>query len=409
MDAEVIVVGAGLAGLQCARLLERRGVDVQVLEASDELGGRVRTDEIDGFLCDRGFQVLNPSYPHVRSDIDLDALGLRRFGRGAGVLTDRGRRVIADPFLHPARVPDALRSGYLSPRQLVGALRWALPALLHRENDVPVEGWKAGMDRARFEGRLRREVVERFLPGVVLEGDGSSSAAYVLSLIRSFVLATPGLPADGMRALPRQMAADLSRHVHTSATVTRVDTSGRGARVEVDGQALEARHVVIAAGPAAGQRLAGLPEVPTKGVTSWWFATDERPTSIDMLLLDARSAAGPCINTAVVTNTAPTYAPTGRHLIQASAIGAGREASEQAVRRQLADIYGDDTSRWSLLVRHDIASALPVEPLHADRPRILELDEARTVCGDHTTTGSIEGALASGADAATAVARRLGL
>ena len=78
MDVDVIVIGAGLAGLTAARHLEAAGQRVQVLEADTKVGGRVATDRVDGFLCDRGFQVLNPAYPAVRRDVDLDALGLSR-------------------------------------------------------------------------------------------------------------------------------------------------------------------------------------------------------------------------------------------------------------------------------------------------------------------------------------------
>src|SRR6187200_314650 len=98
---DVIVVGGGLAGLACARFLYQRGLDVAVLEASDVVGGRVRTDAVDGFLLDRGFQVLLSAYPSVRRVIDVPALRPRAFYPGALVYADGMRRRIADPLRHP--------------------------------------------------------------------------------------------------------------------------------------------------------------------------------------------------------------------------------------------------------------------------------------------------------------------
>ncbi len=129
MDADVIVIGAGLAGLQCARHLTRAGLTVRVLEVSDDIGGRVRTDIVDGFRCDRGFQLLNPAYPAVKRDVDVRALHLQSFGRGVAVRDAAGFTVLADPTRHPSRAVDTLRSPYVRPAQLKAAAAWAAPAL----------------------------------------------------------------------------------------------------------------------------------------------------------------------------------------------------------------------------------------------------------------------------------------
>lgn len=406
VDTDVIVIGAGLAGLRCAADLQRSGLDVQVLEASDEVGGRVRTDRVDGFRCDRGFQVLNPAYPALRESVDLQALGLQSFAPGVGVLSDRGRgrSIVADPLRSPSLLLDTLLSGAVGPAQLAGALRW----LIGPATSTPDMPRGASMDEARFHGPLRTEVVERFLAGVVLETDGSSSARYVRRLARYFLLGTPGLPSLGMQALPRLLAEPLGASVHTGARVERIGREGGAATVQVEGHVLRARQVVVAAGPAATSRLATLPEVLTKGVTTWWFAPEERPTGVDLLLVDARHRAGPLANTAVISNVAPTYAPPGRHLVQASAVGVGHEADESAIRRQLADVYAADAFAWPLLVRHDVADALPAEPAGRRIGRPQGVDDVTVAAGDVEGGASIQGALDSGARAAGMVAARLG-
>lgn len=143
MDTDVIVIGAGLAGLQCARRLQRSGHSVTVLEAKDGVGGRVRTDLIDGFRCDRGFQVLNPAYPAVRDWINVSALRLQKFGVGAVVNTDEGKSTVAHPLRHPDRAFETLRSKHVPASDVLALIRWIGPALLRE----PLTGQAATQDQ----------------------------------------------------------------------------------------------------------------------------------------------------------------------------------------------------------------------------------------------------------------------
>ncbi|WP_195849110.1 NAD(P)/FAD-dependent oxidoreductase [Arsenicicoccus cauae] len=410
IDTDVIVVGAGLAGLRCATELQAHGLDVLVLEASDRVGGRIRTDQVDGFLCDRGFQVLNPSYPRIRADTDLDALGLQPFGRGAGVMHDRGRSLVADPIRHPGRLLDTITSGYLDPGELLGLARWVIPALgrVERLAAAPDAGWGMTLDQAGVTGRLRREVLDRFLAGVILEGDGTSSTTYVQLLIRAFVLGTPGLPRRGMAALPGQLADRLGDRVSFRERVNRVRKQGDHAVVETQARTLRARRSVVAVSPQEVGTLTPLPRVATKGLVTWWFAADARPTDLDMLILDARRDAGGLVNTAVVSNAAPSYAPRGRHLVQATAVMAMGVPTESELRRRLSEIYACDADAWQLVVRHDVPDALPVQPPPLTLRQPVDVDEVTMVCGDHRDTGSIQGALASGLRTARRVLAHLG-
>lgn len=409
-DTDVVVVGAGLAGLRCATGLVDAGLDVVVVEAADAVGGRVRTDRVDGHLLDRGFQVLNPAYPRVRADIDVDALGLQAFGRGAGVMRDGGRSLVADPLRHPDRLRDTLRSGFVTPGALLALARWAGPALGPVDRLVRTDHarWHETLDAAGVRGPVRAELLERFLAGVILEDDGSSASAYVRLLVRAFALGTPGLPSDGMAALPAQLADRLGDRVLLGAPVLSVQTQDGLGVVRTEAGALRARQVVVAVGGHDAAGLVDLPPVATKGLVTWWFSTDERPTDLDMLILDARSDAGGLVNTAVVSNAAPSYAPAGRHLVQATAVTSLGVPSDEQVRARLASLYATDTSRWDLLARHDVEHSLPVQPAGRSLREPVGLDDTTLVCGDHRDTASIQGALASGARTAAAVRERLG-
>ena len=209
MDADVVIVGAGLAGLRCARRLTELGHEVIVLESSDAVGGRIRTDVVDGFRCDRGFQVLNPAYPAVRRWVDVSTLDLKPFGSGVLVRRSNGLQVVADPIREPRLMAQTMRSGYLHPRELAGVTRWtarviADPKTVLAQRDSTLA---ASLDEAGVTGRLRHEVLDPFLAGVLVDSHGGSSANFTKLLVRMFALGRPAVPATGMQALPEQVAA----------------------------------------------------------------------------------------------------------------------------------------------------------------------------------------------------------
>lgn len=404
MQADVVVVGAGLAGLTCARELERAGYEVVVLERSDGVGGRVRTDVVDGFRCDRGFQLLNPAYPAVKRLVDLDALDLRTFAAGAALAGPKGFAIVADPRRNPGYLAQTLRSGYVRPGELSRFGAWAAPSLgsvrkLLAQEDVALA---VSLDEAGVRGRLREEVFEPFFTGVLAESRGETSVTFARLLLRSFALATPGVPALGMAELPEQIAADLRRPVVLEGEVRSVDRHGRRWRVATAGHRYDARAVVVATDPVAVKGLVDVKAAPMKGLVTYWLATDEPPTDLDLLVLDP-TRTGPVVNTAVMSNVAPDYAPPGRHLVQATTLAVRPAATEAEVREHLSRMYRADARRWELVVRHRVAHALPHQWPGVSLRQPVDLGDGLFVAGDHRDTASIQGALVSGRRTATAV------
>lgn len=407
MDAEVLVVGAGLAGLRCAAALHGAGIDVRVLERADAVGGRVRTDLVDGFRCDRGFQLLNPAYPAVRRHLDVPALGLRQFGAGTLVRRDRGLVVVADPRREPRLLLRTLRSGLVSAPEVLALARWLAPALArprHLLDDADTT-LSASLSDAGVRGPLRHEVLEPFLAGVLAEDQGTTSAAFVRLLMRSFVLGTPGVPAAGMQALPDQLARPLRARISTGVTVDGVHPEPGGVRVDARDRTWRAEAVVVAVAGESVSRLTPLPQVTTKALTTWWFACDVSPAALPLLAVDGRRR-GPVQNAAELTSVAPSYAPPGRRLVQATTLEP--DTTEPDVRAHLSELYGVPTGGWDLLVRHHIPHALPLQPPPLVARQPVELSPRLFVAGDHRDTGSLQGALVSGTRAARAVLRRLG-
>ncbi|GAA1968345.1 NAD(P)/FAD-dependent oxidoreductase [Nocardioides panacihumi] len=418
-ETEVLVVGAGLAGLRCAAILHGAGVDVTVLEAADGIGGRVRTDRVDGFLLDRGFQVVNPWYPALRAAVDVEELGLQRFPAGVQVLTDDGPRTLADPWRVPTSIPATARASLTRPKEALALARWASPLItgLRRDHGLvrhlldarPDTSLRESLDAACAHGLLR-SVLQRYLAGVVLEDEGETSAAFAMLLVRSFVRGTPGLPREGADALPRALAAPVRERIRLGETVTQLERRDDGVRLATTERMFRARRVVVATDAWSAQSLLGAGSVSApapKGVVTDWYAVDRPPTSSGILHLDVRERGGPAVNACVVSAAAPTYAPPGRHLIQVtSLLPAGGEAvPETETRRHAAEMLGTSSRGWMLVRRHEVPDALPAQaaPLHHRREQ--RVDEVTWVCGDHRDTASQQGALVSGARAAHSVLR----
>ncbi|SCX93819.1 Flavin containing amine oxidoreductase [Microbacterium sp. LKL04] len=403
---DVAVVGAGLAGLRAATLLARAGRDVVVVEAQDEVGGRQRTDRVDGFLLDRGFQVINPRYDALARAVDPADLDLRSFPVGVRVVRGARSNVLAHPVRHPGMLPATVAgalSGLVAPADVVGAVRWLLPALVrpasvaHGPDETLHEAW----GRAGLTGPLRRSVLEPFLTGVLADDGGETSAAYATLIARLFAVGRPGVPAAGVAVLPRRLA-ELARAAGAEIRLSHpVDgVTVRSDRVELEG-GVSAREVIVAVGGEHLSQLTGEPAPPMRGLQTWWFGTGAEAPASALLAVDGERA-GPIVNSVVMSRTAPGYAPEGRHLVAASCL-LRDAADEAAVHAQLARMWGDEAASWELLRRDDIPHALPALAPPMRRASPVRLSERVIVAGDHRETPSIAGALVSGERAAAAV------
>lgn len=413
MDADVVIVGAGLAGLQCARALTAAGRTVVVLEAGHSAGGRVRTDQVNGFRCDRGFQVLNPAYPAVTRLLDVNGLGLQPFGAGLLVRAGDGLRVVADPLRNRKLAVGTIRSGLLRPGELAAFARWLGPFLVDAQRAAaqPDTMLARSLDEAGVTGPLRR-VLDRFLAGVLADSHGTSSANFTRLLLRAFSKGLPGLPEEGMQAIPAQLARELTDIRYD--TPVRAVIAGPDPGVELDGGGrLSARHVVVATDPTTASRLAGLSPVRMRGLVTWWFDADPAPDDRPLVAVDGRHGPaggppGPVWNAAVVSAAAPSYAPAGRCLVQATTLldRPDGDSPEADIRRHLGEIYQCETARWAVIARQRIPEALPVGsvPLRLTKP--VAIRPGLFVCGDHRDTASLQGALVSGQRAARAVLGR---
>jgi phytoene dehydrogenase-like protein len=325
----VVIVGAGLAGLTCGRILLERGYDVQVLEASDGVGGRVRSDVVDGFRLDRGFQVLFTAYPSARRLLDYAALDLRAFDPGAIIALGRRRAVLSDPTRDPAAALPAALTSLVSP---LDKLKTAVLALWLRGQSIPE--LLAGPDtstidflqRMAFSRRYINGFIRPFYGGIFLDRRLQTSAKCFKFDFKMLSEGQTVVPAGGMGAIPAQLAAPLlaAGGCRLRTRVAAVEPAGadHGPAVRLDdGTRLAADTVVVATEAPEAARLTGqsMPAGQVGTVNLYWQGP--RPVySGKKLVLNANPR--PFVNHVVqMTNIAPEYAPPGGHLLSATVLG----------------------------------------------------------------------------------------
>jgi phytoene dehydrogenase-like protein len=397
---DTVVVGAGLAGLACALDLCRAGRRVRLLEASDGVGGRMRTDRRDGFLLDRGFQVFNTSYPQVKRRLDLRALRLRPFTPGLVAHTADGPVRLADPTRRPREAGALLPGRVLPARDLA-----ALGVLTARDALLPARLLTRGPDDRSTAAALARagvsagtvdDILRPFLSGVFLEDRLETSARFFHLVWRTMVRGTLCLPADGIGAVPAQLADRLPEGVLRLGTPVEAVTDD--GVLLADGREHPARSVVVATDAATAARLLpGLAVPAGRTVTTYYHAAPRPPLAEPTLVVDG---SGQVLNTCVPSRVTPAYAPPGTALVSTSVLGDDLPGRSGKVLRRLGELYGADTRDWRQVAVYTVRGALPVMEPPWPLSRTTRHAPGRYVCGDHRATGSVQGALASGTRAA---------
>ena len=405
-DPDVLVVGAGLAGLACARSLVRAGRSVLVVEARERIGGRIHTDTLEGFRLDYGFEVLQTAYPEARSALDFAALDLRPFRPGALIRIDGGFHRVADPWRDPLALIPALRApiGSLGDKWRLARLRWrttrAAPEALYARPESRTDEYlrASGFSEAMIERFFRP-----FFAGVFFDPTLSVSSRAFEFYFAAFAAGDTALPAAGMGAIPAQIAAGLPPGaIRTGA---RVASLGERCVILESGERLGARAVVVATDGASAARLLGETRVPgTRGTTCVYFAAEAPPIREPMLVLNA-TRRGPVNSVVVPTLLSRDYAPPGMTLVAVNVLGGAAPddaALAGAIRAQLVEWFGAGVGSWRHLRTYRIPDALPLQepPLADPTRRIARQNDWLFVAGEHRNAACIQWALHSGRRAA---------
>lgn len=376
MHSEVLIVGAGLAGLNAAINLQSAGVAVTVIESADRPGGRVASDVIDGFICDRGFQLINAQYPALKELNVINEIDFIKAPRVIEVCLGDRRHAIGDPRQVPWTALDKA-TGTISEKI----------ALLRFIAGHPKAGQSIGQ-ALRSTGTCYERVLRPFLQGVFLTDPDNVDASYVHSIIKSFVNGQPGVPQRGVGELPKALAKRVSNIVYD----TRVD-SIEATSVHTNNCTYTADKVLIATDATTATQLLGLTEVPRMaGCITWYHAVAENPSGSGRLIVDGQKR-GPIINSVVMSDIAASYAPVGQNLVSTTT---DLNVTESDVRRHLAIMWGTSTRDWQFIAKYEIPAALPIQSIGRALSQTLKVNDHHYVVGDHRTVPSQQGALFSG-------------
>jgi len=364
---KVIVIGAGLAGLSAAITLQDAGVEVEVHESSDRIGGRVATDVIDGFRCDRGFQLINVRYPEIRRLGIIDELDFIAAKPTIDVAVGDLRYALGDPRSHPFSAFTAATGKF---SEKVGFLAY----LAQRSRaGTSVE------DEMQPLGLLYSRVLKPFLMGVFLTAPSHVDAISGKEIVRSFITGKPGLPSQGAGTL----ATVLGARVRNIEVNSRIDSISQ----------FTGRKVIVATDLTTAAQLLDIPSVPQlASSTTWYHEVPNDMTQSQRLLIDGQ-ARGPVVNSIAISKMVPTYAPDGRTLLSSTTV---EVASESEVRRHLALMWGTSTSNWSLIAKYEIPKSLPIFGVGSTGAQSARFSENVFIAGDYRSAPSQNGAMLSG-------------
>lgn len=402
MSYDVVVVGAGLAGLRAAQVLEDAGVESLIIERAEDVGGRLASREVDGYVVDEGFQLLNPAYPELAATAVLLTFDLRSFDPAVTLVREGGRTTLADPKGAPIQALRMLWGHELSRHDVVATARLFARCGLRSVRSIlrrPDQSTREGLAAAGLSAHAIDDVFGPFLRGTLLDDDLDTSWRYAQLLLRSFFWGRPGTHADGIQALPRALADRLdATEIRCGEEVTEVGPT----RVVTTAGVYEARRVIVATDATVASHLAGSADVDWRSQTTWWYSLPALEDAGSLRLDLERRFLTSALDLAAA---APERAPLGRSLVAAAANGVHVDA---AVRADVARLYGTSVGEVELVARTAVERALPVlgRPLRLARSsRVGDL----ILAGDHLQTPSIQGALVSGRRAAQCALADLGV
>ncbi len=428
MQSPIIIAGGGIAGLAAASLLIQQNQPVVLLEASDRVGGRVRTDIVEGYRIDRGFQVIPEAYPALTKVVSMQEIGPRRFDAGAVIWDGKTQHRLISPFSEPKALPgligshaislsDKLRLAKLAATCRMAKWETAAAASVTREGS---QSALAMFEEAGFSSQFITRFAKPFWGGISLDPTLSLSAGPALFTLKMFTEGAAIIPEMGMQALPDAIA---ERHpdalVRLNTPVEKlVIEDGKATGVIAGGEMIAGSAVVVATDGPAAKALTGIEAIPTEGVgcTTVYLAGSRDPGIGKVLLLNG-SGFGGVNHLAPLSTVAPSYAPQGKHLIAAVLLetpdlrGRNPDSIVQLARADAARMLGQNIEDWEAIS----TVTVPFSQFRQPPGFVAHLPRNRTdtlglyLAGEYTVDASQNGALTSGLNAATAILRDRGV
>ena len=403
MQYDAVIIGAGIAGLACAQVVQQSGRSYTILESGNHLGGRIQTDVVDGFQLDHGFQVVQTGYSDIGQYLHLKELQLKKFPAGVAVRFNGRFHVLADPRHHPRHLLSTLTSPVGNIADRMAMLRLAWQVCRRPLEDIfqqPEEKTIDYLQEFGFSNNFIRRFFVPFFAGACLDRNISASNRVLKYIFRIFAMGDAALPSGGMGQIPQQIARSLPGDtIQYNRKVVQVS---EGSVTLEDGKTIHGRHIVVATPePVVKDLLQIRTRGRSVGESCLYYAADWVPPFKEPFLLLNGDDRGPVNNIAFPSMVAPQYAPAGKTLVAVVVLDENfRGKSELAgeVRKQCREWFGDAVNDWEHLRTYDIDHALPDQSPPTHNPYLLPkpFSETISICGEHQSLPGLQWALMSG-------------
>ena len=393
---EVVIIGAGIAGLTAAKIISKAGKEVLLIESSDKAGGRVRTDKHEGFLLDRGFQVLLTAYPELTRHLDIESLDLKTFEAGATIVKNGHLSRIGDPFRKPSSIAVTALNRNLTVKDKLALLKLRISLTNDRNNFLkgPDDEIVSELfERLNFSKNAINSFLKPLIGGIQLDPEIKGSARLCLLVLKMLFTGTAAVPARGMGSISNQLIEGIERkNILYDSPVSKIE--GRIVKLS-SGESLSPSTVIVATESPAASELLSCETSSSRSVSCVYFAAREAPTSSKSILLNG-GGCGPALDVAIMTNVAPSYSSTNKALIAAAVPGEKKLDDIGPVINQMKRWFGETVNDWQHLRTYSIAHGQPDLKAGDSFRKEIKIREGVFMCGDHRDTPSIQGALVSG-------------
>ena len=393
---EFVVVGAGLAGLTAAKVLSQSGREVLLLEKSDGVGGRVRTDQYKDFLLDRGFQVLLTAYPELPKHLNLSLLRLHSFESGATIFSDGHFSKVGDPFRNVSSIMSTAFTKTIGMQDKIKLLKLRNSLIGRKKIYFQQKDDKRILETFEELGFTSKAINSFFKPlvgGIQLDPSLSGSTRLCFLVLKMLFIGDAAIPSRGMGAISEQLSKQINESsIRLTSPVDKVE--GKKVILESGESFLPSNLIIATEGPATA-KLLGQESPLSRSVSCIYFSASQAPSSSKAILLNGEKN-GPALNVAIMSNISPSYSKNGKALIAVAIPDTIKPDSMENVLIQMRKWFGDSVDSWEHIKTYSIEHGQPdLRPGDPFRKSIKN-SEGVYICGDHRDTPSIQGALVSG-------------
>ncbi|MAR49325.1 MAG: oxidoreductase [Acidimicrobiaceae bacterium] len=393
---EFVVVGAGLAGLTAAKVLSQSGREVLLLEKSDGVGGRVRTDQYKDFLLDRGFQVLLTAYPELPKHLNLSLLRLHSFESGATIFSDGHFSKVGDPFRNVSSIMSTAFTKTIGIQDKIKLLKLRNSLIGRKKIYLQQKDDKRILETFEELGFTSKAIISFFKPlvgGIQLDPSLSGSTRLCFLVLKMLFIGDAAIPSRGMGAISEQLSKQINESsIRLTSSVDKVE--GKKVILESGESFLPSNLIIATEGPATA-KLLGQESPLSRSVSCIYFSASQAPSSSKAILLNGEKN-GPALNVAIMSNISPSYSKNGKALIAVAIPNTIKPDSMENVLIQMRKWFGDSVDSWEHIKTYSIEHGQPdLRPGDPFRKSIKN-SEGVYICGDHRDTPSIQGALVSG-------------